>query len=50
MGETPQVIPTWVTALAGRNVAFAVNALSFFASAFFIARTRYDATPAPAPS
>jgi MFS family permease len=38
-----------VTALAGRNVAFAVNALSFFASAFFIARTRYDATPAPAP-
>jgi MFS family permease len=38
-----------VTALAGRNVAFVVNALSFFASAFFIARTRYDATPAPAP-
>lgn len=34
-----------VTALFGRNVAFVVNALSFFASAFFIARTRYDATP-----
>ena len=38
-----------VTALAGRNVAFVVNALSFFASAFFIAQTRYDATPAAAP-
>ena len=38
-----------VTALAGRNVAFVVNALSFFASAFFIARTRYDSTPPPAP-
>ena len=38
-----------VTALAGRNVAFVVNALSFFASAYFLARTRYDATPAAAP-
>ncbi len=38
-----------VTALAGRNVAFVVNALSFFASAFFIARTQYDARPAAAP-
>ncbi|HEX3645553.1 MAG TPA: MFS transporter [Vicinamibacterales bacterium] len=38
-----------VTALAGRNVAFIVNALSFFASAAFIARTRYDATPPVAP-
>src|SRR2546430_9379345 len=38
-----------VTALAGRNVAFAVNAASFFASAFFIARTRYDSTPAAGP-
>jgi hypothetical protein len=37
-----------VTALAGRNTAFVVNALSFFASAYFIGRTRYDATPAPA--
>ena len=36
-----------VTAAAGRNVAFVVNALSFFASAFFIGRTHYDATPAP---
>jgi len=34
-----------VTAVAGRNVAFIVNALSFFASAYFIARTQYDATP-----
>jgi len=34
-----------VTAVAGRNVAFAVNAASFFASAFFIARTRYESTP-----
>jgi MFS family permease len=38
-----------VTALFGRNIAFVVNALSFFASAFFIARTRYDATPAAKP-
>jgi MFS family permease len=34
-----------VTAVAGRNIAFGINALSFFASAFFIGRTRYDATP-----
>jgi len=34
-----------VTALAGRNVAFVINALSFFVSAVFIARTRYDSTP-----
>jgi MFS family permease len=34
-----------VTAVAGRNVAFTVNAVSFFASAFFIASTRYDSTP-----
>jgi MFS family permease len=34
-----------VTAIAGRNMAFAINAASFFWSAFFIARTRYDATP-----
>jgi len=38
-----------VTAVAGRNVAFVINALSFFASALFIARTRYDSTPPPAP-
>jgi MFS family permease len=38
-----------VTAVAGRNVAFAINALSFFASAFFIAQTRYDSTPAGGP-
>src|SRR4029077_2466040 len=33
-----------VTAVAGRNVAFAINAVSFFASAFFIGQTRYDST------
>jgi MFS family permease len=38
-----------VTAVAGRNAAFLVNALSFFASAYFIGRTRYDSRPAPAP-
>jgi len=38
-----------VTALAGRNVAFVVNAMSFFASAYFIAQTRYDSKPPPAP-
>src|SRR5204863_9342981 len=38
-----------VTALAGRNVAFVVNAMSFFASALFISRTSYDSTPLPAP-
>jgi MFS family permease len=38
-----------VTAVAGRNAAFIINALSFFASAFFIARTQYDATPPAAP-
>ncbi len=32
------------TVLAGRNVAFLLNAASFFASAIFIAQTRYDAT------
>lgn len=38
-----------VSAAFGRNVAFIVNALSFFASALFIAATRYDATPARRP-
>ena len=38
-----------VTAVAGRNIAFIVNAASFFASAFFIARTRYDAMPVASP-
>jgi MFS family permease len=38
-----------VTAFAGREIAFAINAASFFASAAFIGQTRYDATPAPAP-
>jgi MFS family permease len=34
-----------VTALAGRDTAFVVNAASFFASAVLIARTRFDADP-----
>jgi MFS family permease len=38
-----------VTAFAGRDIAFVVNAASFFASAVFIGQTRYDATPAPGP-
>lgn len=38
-----------VTAVAGRNVAFVVNAASFFVSAVFISRTRYDSTPPSTP-
>ena len=34
-----------VTAVAGRDSAFLINAVSFFCSAVFIAATRYDATP-----
>jgi hypothetical protein len=34
-----------VTALFGRNIAFSVNAASFFASAAFIAQTRYHSKP-----
>jgi hypothetical protein len=34
-----------VTAAFGRNVAFTVNAASFFVSCLFIASTQYDATP-----
>jgi MFS family permease len=37
----------WVTEALGRNTAFVINSASFFVSAFFIARTRYDATPPP---
>jgi hypothetical protein len=37
-----------VTAVAGREAAFVINSASFFCSALFIARTRYDATPPPA--
>ena len=36
-----------VTALLGRNVAFVINAASFFWSAIFISLTRYDSTPTP---
>jgi MFS family permease len=35
-----------VTAVAGRNVAFEINAASFFASAIFIRRTEYKAARA----
>jgi MFS transporter len=38
-----------VTAWLGRDVAFVINAASFFISAIFIARTRYDATAAARP-
>lgn len=38
-----------VAAIAGRNVAFGLNALSFFVSAFYIGRTRYESRPPPAP-
>jgi MFS family permease len=38
-----------VAAVAGRNVAFAINAASFFASAYFIARTHYVPDPSAAP-
>jgi MFS family permease len=38
-----------VTAVAGRNAAFVINAASFVWSAFFIALTRYDATPPVSP-
>jgi MFS family permease len=34
-----------VTAVAGRNTAFAINAASFFCSAAFLVLTRYDAIP-----
>jgi len=36
-----------VTALFGRNIAFVINAASFFWSAIFIARTRYDSAATP---
>jgi MFS family permease len=38
-----------VTAVAGYEAAFIVNALSFFASAFFIARTTYRDAPREGP-
>jgi hypothetical protein len=36
-----------VTAVAGREIAFVINGASFFISAWFISRTRYDSTPTP---
>lgn len=38
-----------VTALFGRDIAFVINAASFFASAYFINQTRFDSTPRPSP-
>jgi MFS family permease len=38
-----------VTAVFGRETAFVINSASFFVSAFFIAATRYDATPPARP-
>ena len=38
-----------VTAVSGREWAFVLNAASFFASAIFISRTRFDSAPAPKP-
>jgi MFS family permease len=38
-----------VTAAFGRDVAFVVNAASFFCSAICLANTRYDSTPVPTP-
>jgi MFS family permease len=35
----------FVTLASGRNVAFIINAASFFVSAAFISRTTYDSTP-----
>ena len=36
-----------VTAIAGKDAAFLINAASFFLSAVFIAQTRYNAAPPP---
>lgn len=38
-----------VTAVFGRQTAFVINAISFFASAYFINKTRFDSTPRPSP-
>jgi MFS family permease len=38
-----------LTALLGRDVAFLLNAASFFVSALFIARARFDASPPKSP-
>lgn len=38
-----------VTAAFGRDVAFVVNAVSFFCSAICLAQTRYDSTPVASP-
>ena len=38
-----------VTAAFGRDVAFVINAASFFCSAIFLANTRYNSTPVATP-
>lgn len=38
-----------VTAISGRNIAFAINAASFFLSAVLISRTKYDSSPPKGP-
>ncbi len=38
-----------VTAIAGRDVAFVINAASFFVSAYFINKTRFDSAPRTSP-
>lgn len=39
-----------VTAIAGRELAFVINGVSFFVSAWFISRTRYDSRPPEKPA
>jgi MFS family permease len=39
-----------VTAFAGRDLAFVINAVSFFVSAWFISQTRFASTPAARPA
>jgi MFS family permease len=36
-----------VTAIAGREIAFVINGLSFFGSAWLISLTRFDSSPTP---
>ena len=38
-----------ISAISGRHVAFVLNAASFFVSAWFISRTRFDGRPARKP-
>jgi MFS family permease len=38
-----------ITAVAGRQIAFVINAASFFVSAWFISRTRFESAPPQKP-